>query len=130
MDVELTTLSPRSPRPLEEVHNPPFNTSIPADREGAENVKVQDDLVDEIQEIPRTPASSASFPAATDAMKRKARIQFATVCWSLCLAGWNDGTTGPLLPRIQAVYNVGLSLPRVKRRVLTLSARSDLQWSR
>ena len=36
------------------------------------------------------------------------RIQFFAACWALVLAGWNDGTTGPLLPRIQQVYNVRL----------------------
>lgn len=36
----------------------------------------------------------------------KGRIQFAALCWTLFLAGWNDGTTGPLLDRIQAVYHV------------------------
>ena len=36
----------------------------------------------------------------------KAHWQFVTLCWSLFLAGWNDGTTGPLLPRIQEVYHV------------------------
>ncbi len=55
-------------------------------------------------------ALSTAFPASTAAMKRNARIRFATLCWSMCLAGWNDGTTGPLLPRIQSVYHVGLSL--------------------
>ncbi|EJF59568.1 MFS general substrate transporter [Dichomitus squalens] len=43
-------------------------------------------------------------------MRRKARIQFATLCWSLFLAGWNDGTTGPLLPRIQTVYHVNFAV--------------------
>ena len=33
-------------------------------------------------------------------------LQFFAACWSMVLAGWNDGTTGPLLPRIQQVYNV------------------------
>ncbi|KZT71856.1 MFS general substrate transporter [Daedalea quercina L-15889] len=28
------------------------------------------------------------------------------MCLALFLAGWNDGTTGPLLPRIQKVYHV------------------------
>jgi hypothetical protein len=37
----------------------------------------------------------------------QARLQFASCCLALFLAGWNDGTTGPLLPRIQEVYNVG-----------------------
>ena len=34
------------------------------------------------------------------------RIQFIVLCFSLFLAGWNDGSTGPLLPRIQNVYHV------------------------
>ncbi|KAH7910277.1 MFS general substrate transporter [Hygrophoropsis aurantiaca] len=36
----------------------------------------------------------------------RARIQFGALCWCMYLAGWNDGTTGPLLPRIQRVYSV------------------------
>ncbi|KAI5996336.1 MFS general substrate transporter [Pisolithus albus] len=42
--------------------------------------------------------------------RRRAHIQFATLCWTLYLMGWNDGTTGPLLPRIQRVYNVNFSI--------------------
>lgn len=34
------------------------------------------------------------------------RIQFATLTFTLFFAGWTDGTTGPLLPRMQANYNV------------------------
>ena len=48
-------------------------------------------------------AHSAPLP------KRMARIQFITLCWTLFLGGWNDGSTGPLLPRIQEVYHVSLS---------------------
>ncbi|KAH0835909.1 MFS general substrate transporter [Lanmaoa asiatica] len=44
----------------------------------------------------------------TKAQNLRARIQFATLCGTLYLAGWNDGTTGPLLPRIQKVYSVGV----------------------
>ena len=40
------------------------------------------------------------------AQRKRANIQFVTLCWTLFLAGWNDGTTGPLLPRIQEVYGV------------------------
>ncbi|KZP08220.1 MFS general substrate transporter [Athelia psychrophila] len=43
----------------------------------------------------------------TKAQKRWTNVQFASLCFSLFLAGWNDGTTGPLLPRIQEVYHVG-----------------------
>ena len=32
--------------------------------------------------------------------------QFAALCFCLFTAGWNDGTIGPLLNRIKAVYHV------------------------
>jgi len=38
---------------------------------------------------------------------RTARAQFLALCWSLFLIGWTDGSTGPLLPRIQIFYHVG-----------------------
>ncbi|KAF9077556.1 major facilitator superfamily domain-containing protein [Rhodocollybia butyracea] len=34
-------------------------------------------------------------------------VQLAALYWCLFLAGWNDGSTGPLLPRMQEAYNVG-----------------------
>lgn len=34
------------------------------------------------------------------------RIQFLALCFCLFLAGWNDGSTGPLLLRIQDAYHV------------------------
>ncbi|KAI0323777.1 MFS general substrate transporter [Cubamyces sp. BRFM 1775] len=43
-------------------------------------------------------------------MRRRGRIQFATLCWSIFVAGWSDGTLGPLLLRLQAVYNVGYAV--------------------
>jgi len=53
-----------------------------------------------------TAAPSTVSVSNTNAHRVRARIQFATLCYSLFLAGWNDGTTGPLLPRIQEVYHV------------------------
>ncbi len=38
--------------------------------------------------------------------KTAEKIQFSALCWCIFLIGWNDGTTGPLLPRIQEVYHV------------------------
>ncbi|KAJ7359663.1 MFS general substrate transporter [Mycena albidolilacea] len=35
------------------------------------------------------------------------RVQTVALCWAVFLAGWNDGTLGPLLPRIQQVYHLG-----------------------
>lgn len=37
---------------------------------------------------------------------RDERIYLATLCYNLATAGWNDGTLGPLLPRIQEHYHV------------------------
>lgn len=43
---------------------------------------------------------------ASKKMKRASRWQFFAACWCLFLNGWNDGTTGPLLPVIQEHYGV------------------------
>ncbi|KAG6902165.1 hypothetical protein C0995_003639 [Termitomyces sp. Mi166 len=45
-------------------------------------------------------------PAKTQQQVMTAHRQLVALCVPLFLAGWNDGTTGPLLPRIQSVYNV------------------------
>lgn len=44
--------------------------------------------------------------AITPEMRRREKFVFTSMCLSLFLAGWNDGTIGPLLPRIQHVYGV------------------------
>ena len=41
-------------------------------------------------------------------LQTKGRIMYGTLLWTMFLSGWNDGTTGPLLPRIQTVYHVCL----------------------
>ena len=38
--------------------------------------------------------------------ERVARIQFLTLCWTLFVVGWTDGSAGPLLPRIQIFFDV------------------------
>ena len=43
---------------------------------------------------------------AAMSMRRKAHVMYGALLYSMLLSGWNDGTTGPLLPRIQAVYHV------------------------
>ncbi|TBU31097.1 MFS general substrate transporter [Dichomitus squalens] len=40
----------------------------------------------------------------------KANIMYGALLYSMLLSGWNDGTTGPLLPRIQAVYHIGFAV--------------------
>ncbi|KAJ8516259.1 hypothetical protein ONZ45_g6401 [Pleurotus djamor] len=47
---------------------------------------------------------------AVSKQKVKGHIQFVTLCWCLFMAGWNDGSTGPLLPRIREYYHVGFAV--------------------
>ncbi|TDL22801.1 MFS general substrate transporter [Rickenella mellea] len=56
------------------------------------------------------PANTQAPPAASTISQRNARIQFYALCYCLFLAGFNDGTTGPLLPRIQQNYDVGYTV--------------------
>ncbi|KAG8857284.1 hypothetical protein FRB91_011510 [Serendipita sp. 411] len=58
-------------------------------------------------------SSSIIVDAITPQMRRREKIMIAAMCFSLFLAGWNDGTTGPLLPRVQKVYGVGFAVVSV-----------------
>lgn len=55
------------------------------------------------------------------------KIQFAALCWCLFLTGWNDASTGPLLPRIQDVYHVRLTKPHNSPHLTQYACRSDLR---
>ncbi|KAK7039480.1 MFS domain-containing protein [Favolaschia claudopus] len=41
-----------------------------------------------------------------NASRVRARVQLAALFFTMFLAGWNDGSNGPLIPRMQKVYNV------------------------
>lgn len=43
--------------------------------------------------------------ASSAAAKRTAYVQYCTLLFTMFLTGWNDGTIGPLLPRIQNYYH-------------------------
>ena len=47
-------------------------------------------------------------PAREAEYRRKSLIHFLALCWSLFVNGWNDATTGPMLPRIQEKYNASI----------------------
>ncbi|KAG1876339.1 MFS general substrate transporter [Suillus subluteus] len=55
-------------------------------------------------------ASVSDLKAQTKRQRLRARVQFATVCGAMYVAGWNDGSTGPLLPRIQEVYGLNFTV--------------------
>ncbi|KAF8966644.1 major facilitator superfamily domain-containing protein [Flammula alnicola] len=59
------------------------------------------------EKVPIAVAVGEDVPTErTPEQKAVSRVQFAALCWTLTLGGWNDGSTGALLPRIQKVYNV------------------------
>jgi len=68
--------------------------------------KMKLDLTSVPPEILIYDGNGSTSNSLTREQKYKAHVQFLALCWTLFLAGWNDGTTGPLLPRIQLVYNV------------------------
>ena len=60
--------------------------------------------------VPQIPSLEASSRVITPAMRRKEWIQFSALCSAIFVCGWNDGTIGPLLPRLQEVYHVSLGI--------------------
>ncbi|QRV93944.1 major facilitator superfamily transporter [Ceratobasidium sp. AG-Ba] len=51
--------------------------------------------------------SAAHNATETAAESRREMIALAAVVWTQFMAGWNDGTLGPLIPRIQNYYGLG-----------------------
>jgi hypothetical protein len=53
-------------------------------------------------------SSAVPFASPLDRkrQRRKSLLCFFALCWCFFLAGWNDGSTGPLLPTIQRYYDV------------------------
>lgn len=103
-------------RPLDDTTQDAITTP-PKARLGAKTSVHQKDQDQEIEMQSLTKVSSKGddvkveeVDIASDEVKaryrRNGRIQFAALCWLALLIGWNDGTTGPLLPRLQQEYNV------------------------
>ena len=49
---------------------------------------------------------------ASKGVRLRANMQLVALCFSMFLLGWNDGPTGPLLPRFQSFYHVCICLTR------------------
>ncbi|KAL0570180.1 hypothetical protein V5O48_011785 [Marasmius crinis-equi] len=60
----------------------------------------------EVEEVVRPVANPESSFVQTRPQRIKGRIQLIVLSFTLFLNGWNDGTTGPLLPKMQEVYRV------------------------
>ncbi|KAI0631012.1 MFS general substrate transporter [Trametes polyzona] len=58
--------------------------------------------------------TSSTAPALSAAQRavhrRKSLVHFLALCGCVFCMGWNDGTTGPMLPRIQANYHVNFAV--------------------
>jgi hypothetical protein len=52
----------------------------------------------------------SAVPERTSRHRTTERIHLLTLCWTMMLGGWNDASTGPLLPRIQKVYHLGFTV--------------------
>ena len=77
--------------PLDDVEVPPsFPTSL------APSVRFEDE----------TGSAVSLSPAQHAVNRRRSLLNFVTLCIAIFFEGWNDGTTGPLLPRIQEFYHV------------------------
>ena len=73
------------------------------------------------------PQSSNEHTQSKNKARAKENIQFLMLFWALFSAGYNDGSTGPLLPRIQHVYNVCRNPnPDMLPMMFTLAPRSVL----
>lgn len=76
--------------------------------ESASETKLDDQTAKEESSI--DVAHETSDFRLTPSERRTEWIQVITLCYALFVAGWNDGTTGPLLPTYQRVYSVGFAV--------------------
>lgn len=49
---------------------------------------------------------TAQDPSLAAVYRKKSLVHFLALCGCMFVNGWNDATTGPMLPRIQEKYNV------------------------
>ncbi|KAF8911268.1 MFS general substrate transporter [Mucidula mucida] len=56
--------------------------------------------------------TSTRLPLSHTRRERKlhSMIHFAAICWCFFLEGWNDGTTGPMLPTMQEYYHINYAI--------------------
>lgn len=93
-------LSRRSSEKTRRVSNPDILTDI----EKTENyIDVDGNTYDPPDSPERNPQT---VDLSSPTVKWRARYQLFSLYFVLFLAGWDGGTPGPLIPRMQEVYNV------------------------
>lgn len=73
-------------------------------------------------------SDSSGLSERTRREKVASVVQFTALCWSMAVVGWNDASTGPLLPRLREVYGVSYLCLLTPIQRLMLSDRS-VSWS-
>ncbi|THV01372.1 MFS general substrate transporter [Dendrothele bispora CBS 962.96] len=115
MALELKNLSRDAENPLEAIQSenraPQELAVVDGSTPRARQVSsVKDLAVDDadgpiVSELPRLSfVNNVVQPTRSQLIKK--RIHFAAFCWGHFMLGWNDGSAGPLLPRIQEVYQI------------------------
>lgn len=107
IDISARSIRARSPHPPEPSTPPRTSREDPI---GIEMVEMGESVSEKQATATPTLATSELSQDKPRSIKSKANIQFATMCGALFLAGWNDGSTGPLLPRMQSNYHVGFAV--------------------
>lgn len=64
----------------------------------------QDDLAIDFDE--KAVSNQGQIDELPGLTAKQERLYLAALCWCSTLLGWTDGSTGPLVPRLQEVYNV------------------------
>jgi hypothetical protein len=71
-----------------------------------ENIPPAAALVDPATKTVATEAPDIANTTQSKAQRRIGRVQLVSIRYAIFVCGWNDGSTGALLPRIQKVYLV------------------------
>lgn len=106
---------PTEALPLEDVSLKPvsgFDLPLPPERQpsaadpddSSPHLRLGQQVRSEETVVP--PAQEPGTTTRSKEMLREANVMYASMLYTMLLSGWNDGTTGPLLPRIQLVYHV------------------------
>lgn len=106
--------SGQSQKSLDIVATPALSIGQGSETEKSSQVD-RDDAASKVLDSSNTSISSSptstTLPTKTRQQTLLSNFQFAAVCGTLFIVGWNDGTTGPLIPRMRQEYNVRLVVP-------------------
>ncbi|KAJ7778300.1 MFS general substrate transporter [Mycena metata] len=60
--------------------------------------------------VSEAPLAQTVLPPRPKEQVSRERVHLFALYWCLFLSGWNDGSAGPLIPRIQRVYHVNFAI--------------------